>query len=233
VSTEIALLGVDRDRRLARRERRPHTRVDETELGIAVGMAGALARLARGLQRVAEPVQQFARQGVADLMAQAAQAGRQLAQAPGCPKQRRLRVAAAVRLDQGAQVVEQGRILGDQRLAPAAFAAHALRIRRVAVAQFGKSAPDGRARQAGGARHCRDTAAPGGERLGGCKPAPAALVQHRSKGVKALADGRFIDHPNRLVASTPGRNPPSPTNRMSQIHLFTDNALVLLRHKRR
>jgi hypothetical protein len=85
-------------------------------------------------------------------------------------------VTAAVGLDQRAQVLKQGWVLLHQRLAAATLAAHTLRIQLVAIPQFGQPAPDGRARQAGGARHRRDPAAPGRERLGGRKPTPAALV---------------------------------------------------------
>jgi hypothetical protein len=88
-------------------------------------------------------------------------------------------VAAAVGLDQHTQVLKQGRVLLHQRLAAAALAAHALRIQLVAIPQFTKPAPDGRARQAGGARHRHDPAAPGRERLGGRKPTPAAFVEDR------------------------------------------------------
>ena len=79
VADELLLLGVDRDRRLTRRERFFHPIVDVVELRIAVGVVRSLARLAVGLQTVIELVQEFADERAADRMAHVAQAPTELA----------------------------------------------------------------------------------------------------------------------------------------------------------
>jgi len=72
VADEFLLLGVDRDRRLPRRERFFHPIVDVVELGVAIGIVRPLACLAVGLQTVIELVQQFADQRAADPVAHVA-----------------------------------------------------------------------------------------------------------------------------------------------------------------
>ena len=136
IADQLLLLGVDRDRRLARRERFGHPVVDVVELRIAVGIVRSLARLAVGLQAVVELVQQLADKRAADFVAHVAQAPAELAQALACPQQRRLRVAPRLRLDQATQIVEQARIGLAHRLAPAARAANSCHIGRLAGAQF-------------------------------------------------------------------------------------------------
>ena len=54
VPDELLLLGVDRDHRLTGADRRRSGRVDIAELGVAIGMRGALLGLAVGLQAVAQ-----------------------------------------------------------------------------------------------------------------------------------------------------------------------------------
>ena len=54
VADKLLLLGVDRDRRLTGCLERRHLGVDVLELGVAVGVAGAFARLAVGLQAEAQ-----------------------------------------------------------------------------------------------------------------------------------------------------------------------------------
>ena len=66
---EFFLLRVDGDRRLVRSERFFHPIIDVMELRVAIGMVRSLLRLAIGLQAVIELVQEFARQGAADLVA--------------------------------------------------------------------------------------------------------------------------------------------------------------------
>jgi hypothetical protein len=63
VSDKLFLLGVDRDGWLAGNLERRHVGVvDVLELGVAVGLARALARLAVGLQAEAQALQQAAYQ---------------------------------------------------------------------------------------------------------------------------------------------------------------------------
>src|SRR4030081_1860835 len=89
---------------------------------------------------------------------------------------------------------EQACIRLAHRLATAAWPAYPLRIRRLTRAQFVQSTADRAARDARGAHDCADPAMPGRRRLGCRKPPPPALVEHRSKRLEALANGRFVNH---------------------------------------
>ena len=100
VADEFLLLGVDRDRRLTRRERFFHSIVDVVELRVAVGIVRSLACLAVGLQTVVELVQEFADERAADRVAHVAQAPAELAQALASPQHRRLWITARLRFDQ-------------------------------------------------------------------------------------------------------------------------------------
>ena len=62
VSDRLLLLRVDRDHRLPGSLERPHLGVDMLELGVTIGVAGTLARLAVGLQAEVETLQQPADQ---------------------------------------------------------------------------------------------------------------------------------------------------------------------------
>ena len=196
IADQFLLLGVDRDRRLARRQRRLHLIVEVTELRVAVGMAGSFAGLAVGLQAVAHLAQQIGHDVMADAMAKPVQPGRQVAQALGRPQQRRHRVAARRRLDQFLQVGEQARVGDDQRPAPTAFAAHPFgRNRRRIAAQLRQPAVDRAARHPGDPRHRGHPATPRRQRFGRRKPPPAALVQNRIKRLVAQSDRRVVNHP--------------------------------------
>src|SRR6185295_9545952 len=59
VSDQLLLLGIDGDDGRAFRDVLLHARVEILELGIAIGMIAALARLAVALQAVAEAAQQL------------------------------------------------------------------------------------------------------------------------------------------------------------------------------
>jgi hypothetical protein len=74
IADQFILLGIDRDRRLAGRQRRLHPIIDVAELCIAIRMTGPFARLAVGLQAVIELMQQFADHRTTDLVAHIAQA---------------------------------------------------------------------------------------------------------------------------------------------------------------
>jgi len=90
VADQLLLLGVDRDRRLARCQRRRHLLIDVAELRIVIGVVATLAGLAVGLQAVAKPAQQIAHRVVSDPVPQRLQSRRQIAQALGRPQQWRL-----------------------------------------------------------------------------------------------------------------------------------------------
>jgi hypothetical protein len=74
-------------------------------------------------------------------------------------KAARLRITARRRLDQRTQIIEQARIRLAQRLASAAWPAHAVHIRYLPSAQFAQPATDRAARQACGAHDSADAAA--------------------------------------------------------------------------
>ncbi len=198
IADEFLLLRVDRDGRIAGRQRLLDAIVDVVELPVAIGMIGSLARLAVGLKRIVELMQQLADEGAADRMAHVAQPLAELAQALAGPQQRRLRVATGRGLDQGAQVLDQAGIARHLRSAASAGPADALRVDRLAAAQFGERATDRAARQPGRSGHRRDAAMPRGERLGGGKSAPPALIEHRIERLETLANGRFVNHSSRL-----------------------------------
>jgi len=187
IADQLLLLGVDRDRRLARRKRRLHLRVDVAELGVAVGMACPFAGLAVGLQAVAERAQRGPDRIVTDAVAERTQPRGQVAQALSRPLERCFRVAAGRRLDQVAQIVEQARVGGGERLAPAARPANPPRLRRHRIAQLGQASPDRAARNAGDARHRTDAAGSGRLRLGRRKAPPAPLIEHRLERLVAQA----------------------------------------------
>src|SRR3954463_11680832 len=94
VSDELFLLRVDRDRRLAGGLPGLHPRVDVFELGVAVGVACALAGLAVGLQAEAEPAQQSTDQRLAGGEAALGQRASEVALALADPQQGGLGIAA-------------------------------------------------------------------------------------------------------------------------------------------
>src|SRR5262245_34502703 len=75
-------------------------------------------------------------------------------------------------------LAEQARIRHAEWLAPTARPAHAACLGRLFPAQFGQSATNGAARQAGRPHHRADPAAPGRYRLRRAKTPTTALVQH-------------------------------------------------------
>ena len=84
--------------------------VDVAELGVAVGVARALERLAVGLQAVAHLLEQLGHGLVADRVAQAAELVGEVADAPGRPAQRGLGVAPGAGLDERLEVGAQRRV---------------------------------------------------------------------------------------------------------------------------
>ena len=178
---QFFLLGVDRDRRFARRQRVLHLFVDVLELGVAVGMVRPLAGLPIGLQAVSEVAQKIGDHVVRDAMPETSKLGRQIAQALGGPPQRRHRIAACRRLHQGSEIAEQRRIGVHEGRASGPLPAHPTRRRlgRRLAAQFRQPATDRAARNAGDPRDGHDPATPSRQRFRRCKPTSPALVQHR------------------------------------------------------
>src|SRR5262249_58194686 len=129
VAQQLLLLGVDRHGRLAVALELAQPGGDELELGVAVGVLAALARLAVGLQAVAQLAQQLGHLLAADAEALAAPRVGAAAGAPAAVAQRRAGVAAAGGLGEGVEGRGEAGLAVGQRLAPAARAAGAARRR--------------------------------------------------------------------------------------------------------
>ncbi len=127
---QLLLLGVDGDHRLARGLERQNLRVDMLELSVTVSMVAALIGLAVDLPAVAELMQQLAHRVGTNLVPHRPQRLGQLGLALGNPQQRAHRIATRDRHHQPAQILEQCRILGRQRPAPAAIAPNTSRGQR-------------------------------------------------------------------------------------------------------
>ena len=194
VADQFLLLGVDRDGRFARRDRRLDRGVDVHELGIAVGMAGPLAGLAVGLTAVLQGAQQPADQFLADFEALAAQSLGDVPLAAADPAQWRFRVAADRILNQGLQRREQPRLSFDGALAPAARTPDRAAQIIVPGLQFGHAAIDCAARHSSRRRHSRHTAMTPRQRLARHKQPAPALVQERRHLLIAGTNSINVNH---------------------------------------
>ena len=218
VSDELFLLRVDRDRRLAGGLAGFHPRVDVFELGVAVGVARALAGLAVGLQAEAEPAQQSADQLLAGGEAALGQRASEVALALADPQQGGLGIATDGRLHQLAQSLQQAGLRLHRRLASTAGATDTTAEVVPPEAQFGQAAADGAPRDTGRRRHCRYAAAACRPRLARREQAPPPFVQEWRHRLEACSDARDIDHPSSL--DTPG----------SKSHRCPARSLGLLAH---
>jgi hypothetical protein len=115
--------------------------VDVPELGNAIDVIAAFQNFGICLQALIERAQKIADKRFADVVAHFLQLGRQVAQALGRPQQRLHRIATRIRLDQSFQVVEQGRILRNLRLAPRAGSSRAPLAGREPLPDF-RNPPD-------------------------------------------------------------------------------------------
>src|SRR4029077_8368482 len=118
IPDQFLFLGVDGDHRLLFRQSGGYLAVDIAELRIPVGVRVAVRGLAVALQTVTCLIEQVADQGAADFVTLRLQRLCQTAHAFAGPPQRRFRIPAGRRLDQGFEIGEQRRILGNRRLAP-------------------------------------------------------------------------------------------------------------------
>jgi hypothetical protein len=117
IADQFLLLRIDRNSRLVLGHGRLEGLVDEAELRVAVGVVGAFAGLAVGLQAELLFLQQLTDDRVADLVPEIAEFVREPAQALAGPTQRRHRIAARVGFDQRVQIVEQTGVRFGQRFA--------------------------------------------------------------------------------------------------------------------
>src|ERR1700751_3151326 len=118
IPDQFLFLGVDGDHRLLFSQRGGHLGIDVAELRIPVGVAVAFRGLAVALQTVTRLIEQVADQGAADLVTLRFQRLRQTAHALAGPAQRRLRIPAGRRFDQGFEIGKQRRVLENRRLTP-------------------------------------------------------------------------------------------------------------------
>ena len=105
-----SFFGVDGDYRFAFGARRLHGRVDVLELGVAIGMVGALPSLAVGLTTVVQITQQSSDQLLADLEALVAQRLDNVSLAAADPAQHGCRIAADRILYQSLERSQQARL---------------------------------------------------------------------------------------------------------------------------
>src|SRR5208282_3899213 len=186
---------------------------DDPELRVPVGIVGALARLAVGLQAELLLLKQFANHRVADLVPKLAQFVRKAAQALAGPAQRRHRIAARVGLDQCVQVVEKTGIRFTQRFAAPARPTYAIDRRRGRRFQFLQPPSD---RAGGDPRHPRHRGYAAISRRTGFsrdeKPALTFIQLRRYRQVARLelAKRLFINHPTTLRRHVHNGNPATP-----------------------
>ncbi len=196
---QFLLLGVDADDRLAQGELQLDRAVDVRELGVPVGMARALERLAVRLEAVAQVVEQLRHGLVADRVAPPTQLRGQVADAPGGPAQGGLRVAPGGRLDERLEVRAQRRVAPLDRRSAGTRPADASAAESLSRADIVHAALDRRAREAGRARHRRHAAPPDGQCLGPREQPAGPLVEQRRYRQVPRPDRRLIDH-RRIIA---------------------------------
>src|SRR6202042_1522643 len=237
IADQFLLLGIDGYDRLVLADGRFHGLVDDPELRVPVGIVGALARLAVGLQAELLLLQQFANHRVADLVPKLAQFVRKAAQALAGPAQRRHRIAARVGLDQRVQVVEKTGIRFTQRFAAPTRPRSATGRRRGRRFQFLHPPSD----RAGGApRHPRHRGYAAISRRTSFrrdeKPALTFIQLRRYRRVARLelAKRLFIDHPTTLRRHVYNGNPARLSTPTRFAYWLTCPYVVLgIRHERR
>jgi hypothetical protein len=179
-------------------------------------MAGAFQGLAVGLQAKAQSAQKGCNRVVADPVAQALQPFGQVAQALGGPQQRALRVAGGGRIDQPAQILQQGRIQAGQRLAAPAGPAHPGQIKRRATTQFHKAPTDRAARHPGDPRDHQDAAPARRQRLARRKSPPAPLIAQGAHRLVPQTDRCFVNHTAMLESQQPQGIPQTAGNPLAR-----------------
>jgi hypothetical protein len=159
--------------------------VEVAELGIPVGVLGALEGLGVGLEAEAVLPQQLGDRRRRDQMSLPCELVCQVPQRLGRPPQRRHRIAALVRLDQREQGWEEvGVLLGGCLAAPTRSADAAGRERLLAGFQLKDTLADGRLADASHLRDRPHAAMPQQPRLDRQRQALLALVQMRQQDLE-------------------------------------------------
>ncbi len=153
ITDQFLALGVDRDDRLIGAEEVHRLVVDIPKLRVAIDVVAAFPCLAVGLQAVAHPAQQIARNRGADRMAMLRQLFDEITQAPAGPQQWSHGVAARHGRNQSLEVAQQRWVLKRLRLSSATRLADTSGRRRHIIANVAKTMINGGASQTRDAGH--------------------------------------------------------------------------------
>src|SRR4051812_1858406 len=208
IADQFLLLGVDGNHWIASRLVLRRLASDMGELGVPVRMLATFPGLAGRLETVAKVRQKVTDTARADLMALLDQFPRKPRRALARPAQRRLRVAAGGRLNQGIKVAQKRRILVGQFLTPAPGGADAPlagdtdsrwrsrgQRRRSQVLQTGI---DRRSRQAGGLRHRAHATPAQGAGLNSSPQTQRRFVQPSRQSPILVLDRSHITHTRKV-----------------------------------
>ena len=203
----LFLLGVHADHRLPGRQVLLSLGGDIPELGIPVRMPPPLHDLGVGLGGEPLLVQQPPRGLRAAPVPGRGQLIRQVHNAPGRPRQRRLRIPARGILHQRQQRRHQPGIGPGQLLAAPARPADAPLRRDLPGSQLRRPVRDRLPRRPGHLRHRRDPAVPGRPRHRAQRQPPGLLIQHRQQQLQLrphkLHQIRVRAHSRILAPDTP------------------------------
>ena len=228
VADVLFLLGVDRDHRLTGCLERLHLGVDVLELGVAVRVVGALARLGIGLQAEVQALQQATDQLLTGGETTLGQRRRQMPLAPAHPQQGRLRIAADRRLHQVLQGVQKPRLRLGCWLAAATRSPNPRAEHHGTRTQVCQAPIDRAARYAGRLRYRAHPATSGRTCFTGREQPPRSLVQDRLKRLEASLDGSDVNHTVRIdaPASTSRQFPDSFVAFLSASRFFPSDSIV-------
>src|SRR6516225_9824250 len=195
VAHQFLLLRIHGNDGLAIGLKFPDPIADMVKLRIPVGVRRSLQRFAVGLQTILHAMQDLGHHPVTGPMPHAVQLGSQLTHALTCPAQRRLRVTARHRFDEGLQIPLQGRVLVNRPLSACPLAPDSLtacRFRR--GLEFGHAADYSPAGQSAGPSHRRDSAETNGFSFSRCDQTPRAFVQDTRENVEFIRQASGVWH---------------------------------------
>ena len=208
---QLLLLGIHADHRLTRRQGSSDLVIDIAELGVTVGVLGALQRLGVALQAVAQLGRQQPRHAVMrHPVPPGAQLTSQIAGRTGSPPQPGHRIPPHLRLYQAIQRLQQARVGLGQPLAAPAFPPDAPLQRVITRLQLSHPRRHRLARDPRGTRHHLDPAVPQPARLRAQHQPPAPLIQVRQQRIELDSQYLLIDlhdpgHTTRLPSQRKNR----------------------------
>ncbi len=169
-------------------------RVDVPELGVTVGVMAALPCFDVRLEAVAKTAQKPRDRREMHLVTPLAQPRGQVADAPRGPAQKRLRVAAAVGIDEPLEIPRQRRVDLAQPLAAPARPTHPTRREPLPRLELSNPLPDRVERHPRRTRRHRDPAPASRPRLARRPQPTLTLVQLASQHPELLPDQDLITH---------------------------------------